>query len=128
MESHGFQAMQFLSKGIKGTGRYYSYNILSEIAALWDVGSHRKIIVHANKAGPHVAKYVRGYLDHNPLKRAPHPPDSPDLAPSDFYLFGHVSHQLQGHELTEGAQFVSAISDIFDQIPKDTLVLVLTTG
>jgi hypothetical protein len=66
--SHGFHAVQFLPKGIKWTGRYYSDNILSQIAALWEVCSHRKMIVHADRASPHVARCVREYIDHNSLK------------------------------------------------------------
>jgi hypothetical protein len=72
------------------------------------------MIVHANNAGPHVAKCVTEYMDQNSLKRAPHPPHSHDLALSYLYLFGHVKHQLQGHEFTEGAGLVSAISEILD--------------
>jgi hypothetical protein len=67
-------------------------------------------------------------MDHNSLKRVPHPPSSSDLAPSDFYLFGYVKHQLQGHEFTEGAKLVSAIFEILNQIPTDTSVDILTTG
>jgi hypothetical protein len=62
------------------------------------------------------------YVNHSSLKRAPRPPYSPDLALSDFYLFGYVKHQLQGHEFTEGTEFVSAISRILNQIPTYTLV------
>jgi hypothetical protein len=105
---HGFHVIQFLLKGIKWTGRYYSDNILSQIAALRDVGIHRKMIVHADNVGPHVAKCVTEYMDHNSLNRAPHP-YSPDLAPSDSYLFGYVKHQLQGYEFTEAPGLVSAI-------------------
>jgi hypothetical protein len=39
---YGFHVIQSLPKGIKWTGRYYSDNIFSEIAALRYVGSHRK--------------------------------------------------------------------------------------
>jgi hypothetical protein len=113
---------QSLPKGIKWMGRYYPDDILSQIIALWDGGSHRKMIVHADNAGPHVAKCVTEYMDHNSLKRAPLPPYSPDFAPSDFYRFGYVKHQLQGHEFTEGTELVSAISEILNQIPADTLV------
>jgi transposase len=83
---HGFHVIQSLPKGIKWTGRYSSENILSQIAALRDVGNHREMIVYADNSGPHVAKYVTEYMDQNSLKRAPHPPYSLDLAPSDFYL------------------------------------------
>jgi hypothetical protein len=107
---HGLHVIQSLPKGIKWTGKYDSDNIVSQIDALRDLGSHGKMIVHADNAGPHVAKCVTEYMDHNPLKRAPHSPDSPDLAPSEFYLFGYVKHQLQGHECMEGAELALAIS------------------
>jgi hypothetical protein len=29
-------------------------------------------------------------FEHGLLKRLPHPPDSPDISPLDFYLFGKV--------------------------------------
>jgi hypothetical protein len=61
-------------------------------------------------------------MNQNSLKRALHPPSSPDLAPSDLCLFGYGKHQLQVHEFTEGAELVSAISEILNQIPTDTLV------
>jgi hypothetical protein len=61
-------------------------------------------------------------MDHQSLKRAPHPPYSPDLVPSALYLFGHVKHQSQGHGFTKGAELVSAFSEILNQIPTDTLV------
>jgi transposase len=52
----------------------------SQIAAVRDVGSHQKMIVHADNAGPHVAEYVTEYMDDNLSKRAPRPPYSPDLS------------------------------------------------
>jgi hypothetical protein len=76
----GFHMPQSLSKRIKWTGRCYSDNILSQIAAPWDIGGHRKMIVHADKASVHVAKCVTDCLDHQSLKRALHPSYSPDLS------------------------------------------------
>jgi hypothetical protein len=61
-------------------------------------------------------------MNYNSLKRASHRLYSPDRAPFNFYLFGYVKHQLQGHEFTEGAELVSAISELLNQIPTDTLV------
>jgi hypothetical protein len=92
---HRLHVTQSLSKGIKCTGRYGSDNSFSQIAALRDVGSHRKIIVHADDTGSHAAKCVTESMDHTSLKRSPHSPSSPVLAPSDFSLFVYVKHQLQ---------------------------------
>jgi hypothetical protein len=86
------------------------------------MGGHQKILVHADDVGPHAAACVTEYMGHNSLKRAPHPPDSPDFAPSDFCLFGYIKHYLQGYEFTKRTEHVSAILDILNQIPTDTLV------
>jgi hypothetical protein len=37
-------------------------------------------------------------------------------------IFGYVKHQFQGHEFMEGAELVSTVSEILNQIPTDTLV------
>jgi hypothetical protein len=49
----------------------------------------RKVIVHASNACPDTAKMSLDFLEQNGMK-APYPSYSPDLAPADFYLFGHV--------------------------------------
>jgi hypothetical protein len=53
-------------------------------------------VVHADHAKSHVAKGVKQYLDENGLRSAPHPRQSPELAPTDFFFFGHVKRTLQG--------------------------------
>jgi hypothetical protein len=82
---------------------------LSQIDDLPDVGNHRQMIIHADNAARHAAQCVTESMDHNSLKRTPHPPQSPDLAAFDFSLFGSVKHQLQGHDFTKGAELVSVI-------------------
>jgi hypothetical protein len=37
----------------------------------------------------------RDYIGLNQMKQAPHPPYSPDLAPSDCFLFGYVKRNPQ---------------------------------
>jgi hypothetical protein len=79
------------------------------------------MIIHGDNGGQHVAKCVTKYMDHNKLKRVPHPPYSPDLARFDCYLFEYSKHQLQGHEFTEGAELVSAFCEILNHVPTDAL-------
>jgi hypothetical protein len=55
------------------------------------------------------------------MKRAPHPAYSPDLAPSDFYLFGYVKQLLAGQEFPDGEAFVGAINASLEGIEKVTL-------
>ena len=47
---------------------------------------HEAIIFHHDNARPHVAIPVKNYLENSGLEVLPHPPYSPDLAPSDYHL------------------------------------------
>jgi hypothetical protein len=55
------------------------------------------------------------------MKSAPHPPYSPDLAPSDFYLFGYVKIGLAGLSFEDADQLLAAVEGIFEGIEKVTL-------
>jgi histone-lysine N-methyltransferase SETMAR len=59
------------------------------------------------------------------MKSAPHPPYSPDLATSDFYLFGHVKRCLAGLSFEDADQLLTAVEGILEGIEKVTLQAVL---
>ncbi|KAG5322304.1 MOS1T transposase, partial [Pseudoatta argentina] len=47
-----------------------------------------------DNARPHVAKPVKTYLETLKWEVLPHPPYSPDIAPSNFHLFRSMAHGL----------------------------------
>ena len=49
------------------------------------------------KARPHTSLETRTALDRLGLRTLPHPPYSPDLAPSDFFLFPKLKDYLKGN-------------------------------
>ena len=51
---------------------------------------HNKVIFQHDNARPDVARPVKTYFETPP----PHPPYSPDVAPSDYYLFQSMAHGL----------------------------------
>ncbi|KAL4089968.1 hypothetical protein QTP88_024895 [Uroleucon formosanum] len=55
---------------------------------------HDKVILQHDNARPHVAKVVKKYLETLKWEVLPHPPYSPDVAPSDFHLFRSMAHGL----------------------------------
>jgi hypothetical protein len=67
-------------------------------------------------------------MEQNAMKRAPHPPYSPNLAPSDFYLFGHVKHCLSGSAFADADSFLQAVSDILAVLKKSPWRASFTTG
>jgi hypothetical protein len=40
------------------------------------------------------------------FKRFPHPPFSPDIAPSDFFLFGSLKVELSSRQVSEISGFL----------------------
>ena len=55
---------------------------------------HEAIIFHHDNARPHVAIPVKNYMEKSGWGVLPHPPYSPDLAPSDYYLFRSMQNAL----------------------------------
>lgn len=55
---------------------------------------HDKVILLHDNARPHVAKPVKTYLETLKWDILPHPPYSPDIAPSDYHLFRSMAHGL----------------------------------
>jgi hypothetical protein len=55
------------------------------------------------------------------MKSAPHPPYSPDLAPSDFNLFGYVKRCLVDLSFEDADQLLAAVEDVLEGIEKVSL-------
>jgi histone-lysine N-methyltransferase SETMAR len=80
-----------------------------------------KLWVHANNARPHNAQVSTDFIAFNPMKQAPHPPYSPDLAPTDFFLFGDVTRKLIGYHAESPSELLIRIRDILSDIPREPL-------
>jgi transposase len=78
--------------------------------------------VHADNSGRHVSTKVKQSMKDHSLRTAPHPPYSPDLAPSDFFLFGYVKRALQRSKFQSADEVLKAVVRIFNQVPTDGLI------
>jgi hypothetical protein len=59
-------------------------------------------MVAADNASRHTADESQQFMAPNGMVIIAHLPYSPDRAPSDFYLFGHVKGLLMGKSLETG--------------------------
>jgi len=55
-------------------------------------------LLHHDNAPAHAALLTRRFLTDNIMTVVPHPPYSPDLAPSDFFLFPKLKMKLRGED------------------------------
>ena len=81
------------------TGALYRTQLMRLSRALRDkrpqyLERHDKVILQHDNARPHVAKPVKTYLETLKWEVLPHPPYSPDIAPSDYHLFRSMTHDL----------------------------------
>ncbi|KAG5308583.1 MOS1T transposase, partial [Pseudoatta argentina] len=86
-------------KGFLITGDRYRLQLMRLSRALKEkrplyAQRHDKVILLHDNARPHVAKPVKTYLETLKWEVLPHPPYSPDIAPSDFHLFHSMAHGL----------------------------------
>ena len=53
--------------------------------------------------------------------RAPHPAYSPDIAPSDFYLFWYIKEKLKGGKFGSLDELLFNVNSILEEIDLSTL-------
>jgi hypothetical protein len=91
---------------------------ITDLAPVLGLMLRVKMLVHADNARPHTAKLSTQYFNENRTKSAPHPPYSPDLALSDFYLFGYVKRCLAGLSFKHADQLLAAVESVLEGIEK----------
>jgi hypothetical protein len=83
--------------------------------------TQRKLIVHIDNASAHKASVAQNFFEHNPLKRFSHPQYSPDIFPSDFYLFRKMKSALTGQEIFDEIDLLELVTEILSGISHDEL-------
>ena len=74
------------------------------------------LLLHDN-ARPHTAHRTQAAIDKLQWTVLPHPPYSPDLAPSDYHLFGKLKEFLRGNHYASIDDVRNAVNDWIKQTP-----------
>ena len=76
-----------------------------------------RIKIHHDNGRPHVHEDVTDYLESNGLTIVPHPPNSPDLSPCDFWLFDLIKDNLTDQDDAESLH--DAVIDVMNSINRE---------
>ena len=98
-DSEGVVLVDFLEGKKTVTGAYYVEvlrKLRAKLAKKRPGKLHRGILFHHDNAPAHSSRIVRDVLREFRWELLPHPPYSPDLAPSDFFLFPKLKEHLKG--------------------------------
>jgi hypothetical protein len=121
---NGFHLIEVLPNECKFNASYDVKNLHSGVSE-WRQGQKggatRRSVVHANNATPRTRVISTSFLEENGMNRVNYPPYSPDLALSDFCLFGFIKNRLNGTSFDEGGNLLSGLEAILVSIEKSTL-------
>jgi len=79
----------------------------------------QKVYFLHDNARPHIAKSTRAKLLELGWEVLPHPPYSPDLAPTDYYLFRSLSNNLRDSEFDNKADLKQYLEGFFASKPTE---------
>ncbi|GFO10282.1 histone-lysine N-methyltransferase SETMAR [Plakobranchus ocellatus] len=74
------------------------------------------VVLQHDNATPHTAKRTKEGLERLRWDIIPHPAHSPDLALSEFYLFGPLEHHLGGKKFEDEDKLIGKVRDWFSKL------------
>ena len=125
---YGTYIIDELPEGEHFNSQYFVEHILLPLEAqkqiIWPGRGNHKILLHLDNCRVHNSQYTQSVMDQTIFKRAPHPPYSPDIAPSDFFLFGYIKEKLKGHLHNNKEELYDDILTIIEGISLETKIAV----
>jgi histone-lysine N-methyltransferase SETMAR len=109
-DSQGIILINYLEKGRTITGASYSSlldHMKTELQEKRPQLAHKKILFHHDNAPAHTYRAVAAKLMELGFQLVPHPPYSPDLAPSDYYLFPNTKKWLAGRRFYSNEEVIA---------------------
>lgn len=120
-DSKGIILIDYLEKGKTITGQYYADLLDRFNAKLKEKRPHlskKKVLFHHDNAPAHSSAISTAKLVELRYELLPHPPYSPDLAPSDFFLFPNLKKWLGGKRFSSNSEIITATNAYFEEFEK----------
>ena len=96
---HGIICIEFLPRGSTIDSDRYIQTLKKLKARIYRTRPAlvmQRVLFHHDNAPPHTSGKTRETIASMGWKTLPHPPYSPDLAPSDYHLFGPMKLHMKG--------------------------------
>lgn len=82
--------------------------------------NRKRVLLQQDNATPHTSSKTKKKIQElDSIELLPHPAYSPDLAPSDFYLFRSMAHFLIGRNFANIEELEMGCREFFDSKPKE---------
>ena len=112
-DAQGVIMLDFLAKKSTITGAYYA-NLLNQLRTAIREKRRSKlskgILLQQDNARVHTCKIAMD-VERNGYELIPQPAYSPDLAPSDYFLFPNLKKNIRGHHFRSNEEVMAAIEE-----------------
>lgn len=119
-DAKGIIFIDYLEKGKTITGKYYASlldRLNDEIKKKRPHLPKEKIPYHHGNSPAHSSLKATGKLI-KLYELLPHPPYSPDLAPTDYYLFPSLKRWLEGRRFMSNDEVIAEVDAYFEEFDK----------
>jgi histone-lysine N-methyltransferase SETMAR len=120
-DAHGIIFIDYLQKGQTINSDYYIAlleRLKDEIAKKRPHLARKKVLFHQDNAPCHKSLKTMAKIHELGFELLPHPPYSPDLAPSDFFLFADLKRMLAGKKFKTDEEVIAETEAYFEDKPK----------
>jgi len=117
-DANGVILADFLNSGTNINSEYYS-NLVLEARKKRRKSRLCDLYYLADNAPVHTSQHSKAVFDTIGMRMLQHPPYSPDLAPSDFYLFRHLKKHLRGERFNNKDDLKAAVTNFLNEKPTD---------
>lgn len=118
-DAKGILLIDYLPKGQTITGVYYA-SLLDKLKQKVNEKrpglAKKKIIFHQDNARPHTSVIAMAKIHELGFDLLPHPPYSPDLAPSDYHLFPRLKKYLAGQKFSTDDDVKATVDAYFEEL------------
>jgi len=113
-DANGVILMDFAESAVRINSDYY-VNLVQQARKLRRKSRMCDLYYLHDNAPIHTSGLSTAVIQGCSLTVLPHPPYSPDLAPSDFYLFNHLKRALRGRHFSSKEDLQKAVMDFIDE-------------
>ncbi|XP_046562536.1 histone-lysine N-methyltransferase SETMAR-like [Haliotis rubra] len=125
--SQGIIHIDYLPRGTTMNEEYHGIIVRQSIKKKRQGKLRRGVLLHQDNAPVHTSRVSLAAVDECGFEILPHPPYSPDLAPTDYHLFPNVKKHHRGRRFEDDHELTTAVETWIQDQEKDFYRQVINT-
>jgi hypothetical protein len=126
----GFHVVDLMTSQHSFDSQYFVDNIMVQLVEkVFPKGRNphaRRPHLHLVNCRVHFSRAAEQFIAQNHISRVPQPAYRPDLAPSDFWFFGHLENSLAGQMFDDPEDLLGVITSFLEEVHPSKLHVVFS--